>query len=327
METKPKVTRIDRPQLPKTTRVVIYCRVSSNTYDQLNSLFRQISFYTYSTYLRYDWDLVDIYVDVESGSSTDTRTGLQRMIEDSAKDKFDWIITKSVSRFGRNTLETLEAIRKLRERRIEIYFENENLHALSDRDTFLMEIIEGFAQEENRSRRENIRWGIMQAVKSGNKKMFNRKCYGYIHDANGELVIQEEEAEVVKLIFDLYGSGYSIVGIIKELKARQIKSPTGREEWSKRTLENILENEKYIGDAILMKTYNEGFPVSKRMTNRGEKDLFKIENNNPAIISRDVFEKVAAIRAERSNITMDMDGIKRKATKYSMKKTTKEPDK
>lgn len=249
------------------------------------------------------------------------------MMEDSTKDKFDMIITKSISRFGRNTIETLDAINKLRARGIEIYFQNDDIYAKDGKNTFVIEVMEALAEEENKSRRENIRWGILKGVESGNSKMFNRKCYGYVQDEKGELVINEEEAEVVKLIYDLYISGYSIVGIQKELKSREIKSPTSREDWSKRTLDNILQNEKYTGDVMVMKTFNEGFLNTKRKTNHGEKARYLATSNNPVIIPKEVFDKVAAIRAERSNVTRDEEGNIRKSTRYSMKKTTWEPEK
>lgn len=128
------------------------------------------------------------------------------------------------------------------------------------------------------------------------------------------------------LIIDLICYGYSIVGIQKELKSREIKSPTGREDWSKRTLENVLRNEKYTGDVMVMKTFNEGFLNTKRKINRGEKARYLATSNNPVIIPKEVFDKVAAIRAERSNVTRDEEGNVRKSTKYSMKKTTQEPE-
>jgi hypothetical protein len=146
-------------------------------------------------------------------------------------------------------------------------------------------------------------------------------------ERKGELVIKEDEADVVKLIYDLYLTGYSIVGIRKELKTRQIKSPTGRDDWSKRTLENILQNEKYTGDVMVIKTFNEGFVNTKRKTNYGEKARYFSSGNNPVIITKEVFDKVAAMRAERSNVTKDEVGNVRKSTRYSMKKTTQEPEK
>jgi len=271
--------------------------------------------------------LVDFYIDIRSGSNTSERVAFQQMMEDSTKDKFDMIITKSISRFGRNTVETLDAINKLRAQGIEIYFQNDDIYAKDGKNTFVIEVMEAIAEEENKSRRENIRWGILKGVESGNSKMFNRKCYGYDQNEKGELVINEEEAEVVKLIYDLYSSGYSIVGIQKELKSREIKSPTGREDWSKRTLENILQNEKYTGDVMVMKTFNEGFLNTKRKANRGEKARYLAIGNNPVIIPKEVFDKVAAIRAERSNVIKDEEGNIRKTTKYSMKKSTQEPEK
>ncbi|MDO9593235.1 MAG: recombinase family protein [Erysipelotrichaceae bacterium] len=327
MVTNRVVSRVFQSSSLKTIRVVVYCRVSSNLLEQLHSLTNQVSYYTQDVYHRFGHVLVDFYIDIRSGSNTTERSEFQRMLEDSKKDKFDMIITKSISRFGRNTIETLDSINKLRAQGIEIYFQNDDLYAQDEKNILVIELMEAIAEEENKSRRENIRWGMLKGVESGNSKMFNRKCYGFVQNEKGELVIKEDEAEVVKLIYDLYLSGYSIVGIRKELKTRQIKSPTGRDEWSKKTLENILQNEKYTGDVMFIKTFNEGFVNTKRKTNHGEKARYFSSGNNPVIITKEVFDKVAAMRAERSNVTKDEVGNVRKSTRYSMKKTTQEPEK
>jgi DNA invertase Pin-like site-specific DNA recombinase len=161
---------------------VVYCRVSSNSLDQIHSLTNQVSYYTQDVYHRVGHVLVDFYIDIRSGSNTTERSEFQRMLEDSKKGKFDMIITKSISRFGRNTIETLDSINKLRAQGIEIYFQNDDLYAQDEKNILVIELMEAIAEEENKSRRENIRWGMLKGVESGNSKMFNRKCYGYVQN-------------------------------------------------------------------------------------------------------------------------------------------------
>jgi DNA invertase Pin-like site-specific DNA recombinase len=319
MDFQPKVTVI--PPAPQfTTHVAIYCRVSTSSQEQMNSLVNQISRLTQFVNRHPNWRLVDIYIDIQSGKNIAARTEFQRMMDDCSQKKIDRIITKSVSRFGRNTVETLDAINKLRSLNIDVYFESEDMHSLEGKNAFMISILEGVAQEESAARSENIKWGMLRGIQNGESKMFNRKCYGYVQDKDGNLVIQEDEAEVVKLIFDLYLSGYSINAIRGELQNKQIKSPTGQDVWSKRTVDTMLKNEKYTGDVLVMKTYSEKFPKSTRKVNKGERDQFIALGTHPAIITKEIFEKVIATREARSNIINGEKGSSRKSTRYSMKK-------
>lgn len=323
MDLQPKVTVF--PPLPRySIRVAIYCRVSTESREQLNSLANQISFLTRYVDRHADWRLIDIYIDIQSGRNTTARPEFERMMNDCTQKKIDQVITKSVSRFGRNTVDTLAAINKLRALGIDVYFENEEMHSLEGNNVFMISIIEGIAQEENAARSENIKWGILRGVQSCKSKIYNRKCYGYTQDNDGNLVINESEAGNVKMDFDLYMSGYSILAIVSELKKQQIISPTGQEDWSKRTIETMLKNEKYTGDVLVMKTYTEGYPNSKRKINQGKRDQFIALGTHPAIIPKELFDKVNAIRESRSNIIKGVDGHTRKSTRYSMKKACKE---
>jgi len=325
MDSKPHVTVIPaKPNIFK--NVVIYARVSSNSQEQLLSLTNQISYLTRLVHRRIDWQLVDIYIDIQSGSSSSSRFEFQRMISDCTQKKVDQIITKSVSRFGRNTVETLDALNKLRALGIDVYFDTEEIHSLDGKNIFLLTILEGVAQEENLARSENIKWGIQKGIQSGRSKIFDRKCFGYIQNKEGSLIIQESEATTVKLIFDLYLSGYSINAIRKEFQIREINSPTGHEMWSKRTVDTMLQNEKYTGDVVVMKTYSEGYPKVSRKINRGEHEKYITLDSHPAIISRDVFDKVKTMREERSNIISGSEGNIRKPTRYSMKKAMENAD-
>lgn len=150
--------------------------------------------------------------------------------------------------------------------------------------------------------------------------IYTRKCYGYTNNDNGELVIQPQEAGIVQLIFDMYLKGKSIIGIKKELEKQRILSPYGKEQWYNRTIDNILSNEKYVGDVIVFKTYTTGFPNQKRVKNSREKNKYLSAKSHPAIISRENFDAVKEEKLKRSNVIRDENGIKRKNTKYSSKK-------
>lgn len=327
MDEKPKVTTIP-PKPIFNKRAAIYCRVSTDSSEQLNSLANQLSYLTKYIDRRLDWRLVDIYLDIQSGRSASSRSEFKRMMDDCANKKIDQIITKNISRFGRNTLDTLDAINKLRELNIDIYFENEEMHSLDGKNAFMISLLEGVAQEESVARSENIKWGLHKGIINGESKIYSRKCYGYINNVDGALTIQESESEVVKLIFNLYLNGYSINAIRKELQKRNIKSPTGNDTWSKRTVDTLLQNEKYTGDVIVMKTYSEGYPKNKRVVNHGELDQYISLNAHPAIISKELFDKACAMREERSNTIKDTNGSNiRKTTRYSMKKSGVKIDK
>ncbi|MBV7276700.1 recombinase family protein [Clostridiaceae bacterium UIB06] len=218
----------------KNLKVAIYCRVSTLHNEQLNSLSNQISYYNNLVHRHPNWELVDIYSDIKSGKATSGRNEFKRMIEDCENHKIDLIITKSISRFGRNTVEILEILNNLNNLHVDVFFENEDIHSKDASNMFLITVLESFAQAESESCSHNIKWGIKRKSENGISKLYNRKCFGYRHDNGGNLVIIDDEALTVKLIFDLYLSGYSILGIIRELENKNIKSPTGRDRWSKR---------------------------------------------------------------------------------------------
>ena len=154
----------------------------------------------------------------------------------------------------------------------------------------------------------------------GKSKLYSRKCFGYTHNDNGKLIINEEQSEIIKQIFDLYLQGHSIISIIRELKKLDIKSPTGKDNWSKRAVETILTNEKYVGQVLVDKTYGEKFPSNKRHLNRGEKDSYLVSHTHPPIISEKIFDAVISEHQRRSNIEIIDDQIVRKSTHYSVKK-------
>lgn len=289
-------------------KVGIYCRVSTNDMQQLNSLTAQISGLTRLVATVDTWRLVDVYIDIASGKSKSPRKDFARMVEDGRQKKINVVITKSLSRFGRDTVDTLEALKILGESDVRVIFEQENLDSAETDNQLMISIVEALAQAENESRSENIKWGIKKKVEQGTSKLSDRKCYGYDSDENGKLVVNEEQAAVVQRIFNLYLGGKSVSGILKELENLGIKSPTGKDKWNKRTVELTLTKRKYIGEAELLKSDENS-------------TYYLISDNNPAIISKEVFEAVQKRKTQRSNVTVDEEGTKhRSANKYSSKK-------
>jgi len=287
-------------------RVGIYCRVSSNSMEQLNSLTAQVSALTRLTASTPKWLLVDTYIDIASGKAKSNRKAFHRLIKDCEAKNIEIVITKNISRFGRDTVEVLEGLNKLRELGVRVIFEQEVLDTANTDSALMISIIESIAQAENESRSENIKWGYKRHAAQGTSKLYNRKCYGYENDEDGLLVIKDNEARNVRLIFDLYLRGLSIIGIKRELEKRGIKTPTGKEKWSKRTIDVMLSNEKYIGVV--------------RLLNAGEhQEHYVSENNHPAIISKEQFEAVQAEKKKRSNVVKTEDGMRRKSRKYSSK--------
>ena len=307
MDNLKKVHFIPPKPQKRDKRIGIYCRVSTNSLEQLQSLAAQVSHLTKITAATPRWLLADVYIDISSSKTGSSRKEFNRMLDDCTSHKLDIIFTKSISRFGRDTVETMEALSKLKSAGVRVIFEQEELDTANTDSDLMISIIESFAQAENESRSENIKWGIKQGAASGTSKLYDRKCYGYKHNEDGKLIIDEETAENVKIIFDLYLGGQSVLGIIKELEKRKIPSPTGKEKWCKRTIDVMLSNEKYTGDVRLLKT--------------GKSEIhYLATDNNPAIISKEVFEAVQIEKARRSNVVKDGNGtVKRKNLKYSSK--------
>jgi DNA invertase Pin-like site-specific DNA recombinase len=288
-------------------RVGIYCRVSTNSADQLKSLTAQVSALTRLTAVNPKWLLVDVYIDIASSKTGSSRKEFSRMLKDCQSHDLEIILTKSISRFGRDTVEILDALNQLKILGVRVIFEQEQLDTADTDSDLMISIIESIAQTENESRSDNIKWGIKQRAAQGTSKLYNRKCYGYHNDEDGNLTIDEKEAKNVRVIFNLYLKGKSILGIVKELERLGIKSPTGKAIWPKRTIDVMLSNEKYAGNV--------------RLLDDGKHEAYYLsEDNNPAIISNETFQAVQIEKQHRSNITKGEDGSKRKSIKYSSKK-------
>lgn len=268
-----------------------------------------------------DWEMRDVYIDIASGSNESARSGFLRMLDDCRAGKLDIIVTKSVSRFGRDTISILSAVQELVDLGVRVFFDDLGLSVSNPNDRILISVAAAVAQSENQAISESIRWGIERKVADGTSSLYDRKCYGYSKDENGALQIDAEQAAVVKLIYDLYLSGYSILRILSELEHRGIKTPGGKDRWCKRTIECMLINEKYTGDVIVFKTFStltkDGSLTQKKNTTR---TAYTAEYNNPVIIPREVFDRVQEEMQRRSNLIKTDDGKTIRSNKrYSSK--------
>ena len=308
MPNNPKVHYIPANPPKREKCVGIYCRVSTNSMERLQSMTAQVSHLTRLTATVPQWLLSDVYMDIATSKTGSSRKEFNRMLEDCKSHKLEIVITKDVSRFGRDTVEVLDAFNQLKALGVRVIFEGNSLDTANTSSDLMVAVIESIAQAENESRSENIRWGIKQRAAQGTSKLYDRKCYSYKHNEDGHLVIDEETAKNVKLIYDLYLSGQSVVGIIKELEKRKILSPTGKEKWCKTTIDVMLSNDKYTRDVRLLKS--------------GKSEVqYLYSDNNPAIISKEVFEAVQIEKKRRSNVRRDENGTaKRKVYKYSSRK-------
>ena len=271
------------------------------------------------------WQLADIYVDIKSGETVSARSELIRLLNDCRNGLLDIVITKSISRLSRDTVELLSVIRELRFLGVEVVFEQEMLSSADISGELMISVIEAMTQAENDSRSQNVRWGIVKKAKDGTAALYKRRCFGYFTDKDGNLQINEDEAEIVRSIFAMYLAGQSLIGIIRELAVEEVKTPTGKDKWSKRSLDHLLSNEKYSGDVEIFKSYTvkeySPFKVVKMKKNKGELERYVAIANHPAIITKRDFEAVQAEKARRTNIEYTAtDGVKRKSTRYSAKR-------
>jgi len=310
--------------LPTMKRVGIYCRVSSKHEAQLASLAQQVSYYTRVVVNHPGWWLTDIYIDIKSAETTSSRTEFLRLLQDCRSGNIDLVITKSISRFGRDAVDLLNAIRELRGLGVGVLFDEETISTTESNSEFIITILEAYAQAENESRSGNTKQGLVMSAENGSSGLYNRRCFGYYTDENGELQINEDEAVIVRSIFDMYLSGESLVGIIKKLESDGIKTATGKDKWSKNTLDKLLSNEKYSGDVVIFKSYSwtqlSPEKIKKRKENKGESERYICESNHPAIISKEMFKAVQEEKVRRSNIEITENGVKRKSTRYSKKR-------
>lgn len=270
--------------IPTQLKVAAYCRVSTKDPEQLSSLASQEQYYEERIKRTPHWTFVGIYSDIGSGTRAKGRRRFNAMISACRRGKIDMILTKSAHRFARNTVDALETIRMLRRWKVDIYFEQEDIHSLYESSEFLLTIICARTQEESHSKSEDIKWGLRKSFENPDSRYYQRTCYGYSHDKDGRLVINEEEARIVRLIYEMAAEGASLAKISLHLKEMGIPSPRGKATWSRETLRKILHNEKYTGSVTLQKTYVKNFLEHKQVRNEGQLDTYQINNNHEAII-------------------------------------------
>ena len=283
-------------------RVAAYCRVSTDSEEQLNSYEAQKSYYTQKIEDSPDWEMAGIYADEGiTGTSLKKRTEFKKMITACKRGHIDLIITKSLSRFARNTVDCLETVRLLKANGIGVYFEKENINTLTESSEFLITLFSGFAQAESESLSKNVAWGKAKSAEAGKVTFQYKKMLGYRKGADGQPEIVPEEAEVIKRIYHRYLDGCTLGQIKRELDEDNVPTAQGVEFWSPAIIHNILTNEKYIGDALLQKTYVTDCISKKVKKNQGERAMYYVENNHPAIISREMFDQVRNEMTRRSS--------------------------
>ena len=287
-----KVTMRPARALPKIIvhrKVAAYCRVSTQQEIQHHSLEAQREYYEKRITGNSGWEFVGIYTDQASGRNNLKMHDFQRMMEDCRAGKIDLIITKSISRLGRNTLQFLNACEELKSLNVDVLFEVEKLYLHNPKAVRLLTIYASVYQNESEVKSAYTRWGIRTRYANGTSATANLPCYGYRRDVNGELVIEPAEAVVVRMIYDLRNQGLSLREIARELKERTIPSPSGKATWGVETVRRILQNEKYKGHVLLQKTYVSNFFTGKRATNNGELPKYLLEGHHEAIIKPDEF--------------------------------------
>lgn len=285
------------------TRVAAYCRVSTEFEEQESSYEMQVEHYTSYIMSNPDWELVEVYADDGiSATNTAKRESFNRMIQDCRDGKIDMILTKSISRFSRNTVDCLKFTRELKGLNIAVYFEKENINTLDAKGEVLMTIMAALAQQESESLSSNVRLGIQFRNQAGKVQVNHKRFLGYTKDKDGKLIIVPEEAEIVRRIYAEYMDGASFLQIKRGLEADGILNGAGNAKWYESNIKQILTNEKYIGDALLQKTYTVNTLEKKRVINNGLAPKYYVEGSHEAIIERDVFFLVQAEIVRRANI-------------------------
>ena len=300
--------RINRATLmpldaPTKRRVAAYARVSTDSEEQQTSYDAQVSYYTDYIKSRADWEFVNVYTD-EGISATNTkhRDGFNAMIADALAGKIDLIVTKSVSRFARNTVDSLTTVRKLKEKGVEVYFEKEQIYTLDSKGELLITLMSSLAQEESRPISENVTWGQRKRMADGKVSIPYGRFLGYRKGDDGLPEVVPEEAEVVRLIYRSFMEGLTSGKIAQMLMEKNITAPGGKEKWHSSTIESILTNEKYKGSALLQKKFTVDFLTKRVKINEGEVPQYFVEHSHPPIIASEEFELVQAEISRRKAI-------------------------
>ena len=284
----------------KNLRVAAYCRVSTNSEEQLNSYENQKAYYTEKIMTNPDWTMVDVFADEgKTGTSACKRKDFLRMIRQCRQGKIDMILAKSVSRFARNTVDTLNYTRELRSLGIPVIFEEQNINSIHPESEFLITIHGAFAQSESEDTSSRVRWGIQQSMRTGRVNIQFKTLLGYKRGPDGEMVIEPEQAETVKLIYEMYLSGKTLRSIKESLQARGLRNAVGTTEWTTSNLRTILSDEKYCGDVLRQKTFIRDCISKQVVKNTGQRPKYLIQNHHDAIIPREQFDAVQFEMARR----------------------------
>lgn len=291
-------------------KVAAYARVSTDSDEQFTSYEAQINYYTQYIKARDDWEFVQVYTDEGiTGTSTKHREGFKQMVADALEGKIDLIVTKSVSRFARNTVDSLTTIRQLKDKGVECFFEKENIWTFDGKGELLITIMSSLAQEESRSISENCTWGQRKRMADGRVSVPFDHFLGYERGENGELVINEEQAKTVRLIYDLFLQGLTPHTIANRLTAMGILTPRRKAKWNQGTVRSILTNEKYKGDALMQKCYTADFLTKKQVPNNGVLPQYYVEGDHEAIIPPETFELVQQEMLRRNNRDNRYSGV------------------
>lgn len=277
----------------KKRKVAAYARVSTDSEEQMTSYEAQVDYYTKYIKERSDWEFVGIYTDEGiSAVNTKKRDGFNRMVADALAGKLDLIVTKSVSRFARNTVDSLSTVRKLKEKGVEVYFEKENIYTFDGKGELLITIMSSLAQEESRSISENVTWGQRKRFADGKVSMPYKRFLGYEKGEDGMPKIVESEADIVRMIYSMFMEGRTTSNIARNLTDNGIPTPGGKQKWQVATVNSILTNEKYKGDALLQKRFTVDFLSKTTKENEGEVPQYYVQNSHPAIIEPEDFDAV-----------------------------------
>ena len=314
---KPEAVRASKRQL----RVAAYCRVSTDDEEQLTSYEAQKNYYTDKIMTNKEWTMAGIFADEGiTGTSARKRPEFLRMIRQCKQGKIDIVLTKSISRFARNTVDCLNYVRALKELGIAVIFEKENMNTLEIDSEILITMLGAFAQSESESISANVRWGIRQAMKEGKATIQYKYLYGYRKGDDGKPEIIPDQAEVVRKIYDLFLSGTPVRGIQEYLNANSVPNINGEPKWARSAIDSILTNEKYCGDVLLQKTYINDCINKKVKKNTGQLPMYLVQNHHEGIISRETFD---AAQAELSRRNAGRSPSKRNAptgrSRYSSK--------
>ncbi len=303
-------------QLQPIKRVCSYCRVSTDSREQQNSFSAQLKYYKTLIEDQEDWQFTGIYADeARSGTKLQKRDDFLRMMKDCEDGKIDMIITKSVTRFARNTVDSIQAIRRLKELGIAVFFEKEHINSLSEKSEQMLTILSSLAQGESESISTNNKWAAVKRFQDGTF-LLGTPAYGYTKDENGELILQEEEAVVVRRIFREYLNGKGTYVIAKDLSEAGIPTIRSAEKWQDGVVKEILQNPIYTGDLLQQKTLTTEVLPFKRKPNKGQLPQYLIEDNHEPLITREQAEAVMEIFEYRRK-QMGMDDLEKYQSRYA----------